>query len=93
MLNKKGLVENRISEFLNNSKMGNLGYISIKVNGKKINYFNVNNPDCKNGLQEDIKDEVASEILLSTRINIDGDYYGDGRTGFLIETLDFITEY
>lgn len=92
MLNKKVLVENRINEFLNNSKFGNLGYILVKVNGEKVNYFNVNNPDCKNGLQENITDDNANRILLAKKVTVDGDYYGDSFTGFLIETLDFITE-
>lgn len=91
-LNKKSLVENRIVEFLNNSKFGNLGYISIKLNGKKINYFNVNNVDCKDGLQENITDDNANSILLANKVTVDGDYYGNSFTGFLIETLDFITE-
>lgn len=93
MLNKKGLVENRIKELLTNSKFGNLEYVSIKVNGTKVNYFNINNPDCKNGLQENISEEISNNILLANRVNIDGDYYGDSFTGFLIESLDFVTEY
>lgn len=93
MLDKKGLVENRISEFLNNSKVGNLGYITIKVNGVKINYFNINDVELEDGIQKPLTEETADKILSAKRINVDGDYYGEGRTGFLIEDLDFITEY
>jgi hypothetical protein len=93
MNNKKQLVEERISEFLNNAKVGNLGYITIKVNGVKVNYFNINDVECEDGLQKPLDNEIADKILSAKRINVDGDYYGEGRTGFLIEDLDFITEY
>ena len=93
MNNKKVLVEEKILNFLNNAKVGNLGYICIKLNGVKINYFNINDVECENGLQKPLDDEIADIILSAKRINVDGDYYGEGRTGFLIEDLDFITEY
>ena len=93
MLNKKQLVEDKINNFLNNAKVGNLGYISIKLNGVKVNYFNINDVECEDGLQKPLTEEIADVILSAKRINVDGDYYGDGRTGFLIEDLDFITEY
>lgn len=93
MENKKVLVENKINAFLNNAKVGNLGYICIKLNGVKVNYFNINDVELENGLQKPLDDETADIILSAKRINVDGDYYGDGRTGFLIEDLDFITEY
>ena len=93
MSNKKVLVEEKINKFLNNAKVGNLGYIAIKLNGKLINYFNINDVECEDGLQDQITDEIADDILSAKRINVDGDYYGEGRTGFLIEDLDFITEY
>jgi abc transporter ATP-binding and permease protein len=93
MSNKKVLVENRINDFLNNAKVGNLGYICIKLNGNKVNYFNINDVECENGLQKPLTEEIADKILSAKRINVDGDYYGEGRTGFLIEDLDFITEY
>lgn len=93
MENKKVLVENKISDFLNNAKVGNLGYITIKVNGVKVNYFNINDVECEDGLQKPLTEEIADKILSAKRINVDGDYYGEGRTGFLIEDLDFITEY
>lgn len=93
MSNKKVLVEEKINEFLNNAKVGNLGYICIKLNGVKVNYFNINDVECEDGLQEVLTDETADKIISAKRINVDGDYYGDGRTGFLIEDLDFITEY
>lgn len=92
-MNKKQLVEDKINNFLNNAKVGNLGYICIKLNGVKVNYFNINDVECEDGLQDPIKDEIADDILSAKRINVDGDYYGEGRTGFLIEDLDFITEY
>lgn len=93
MNNKKQLVENKINEFLNNAKVGNLGYICIKLNGIKVNYFNINDVECEDGLQKPLTDEIADKIISAKRINVDGDFYGDGRTGFLIEDLDFITEY
>ena len=93
MNNKKVLVEEKINEFLNNAKVGNLGYICIKLNGVKVNYFNINDVECEDGLQKPLTEEIADKILSAKRINVDGDYYGDGRTGFLIEDLDFITEY
>lgn len=93
MENKKVLVENKINAFLNNAKVGNLGYICIKLNGVKVNYFNINDVELENGLQKPLDDETADIILSAKRINVDGDYYGEGRTGFLIEDLDFITEY
>ena len=93
MSNKKQLIEERISEFLNNAKVSNLGYITIKLNGVKVNYFNINDVECEDGLQKPLTEEIADKIISSKRINVDGDYYGDGRTGFLIEDLDFITEY
>lgn len=93
MSNKKQQVEDKINAFLNNAKVGNLGYLTIKVNGVKVNYFNINDVECENGLQKPLDDEIADVILSAKRINVDGDYYGDGRTGFLIEDLDFITEY
>lgn len=92
-MDKKQLVENKINNFLNNAKVGNLGYVCIKVNGVKVNYFNINDVELENGLQKPLDDETADIILSAKRINVDGDYYGDGRTGFLIEDLDFITEY
>ena len=92
-MNKKQQVEDKINAFLNNAKVGNLGYICIKVNGVKVNYFNINDVELENGLQKPLTEETADIILSAKRINVDGDYYGDGRTGFLIEDLDFITEY
>lgn len=92
-MNKKQIVENKISDFLNNAKVGNLGYITIKVNGVKVNYFNINDVELEDGLQKPLTEETADKILSAKRINVDGDYYGEGRTGFLIEDLDFITEY
>lgn len=92
-MNKKQLVEDKINNFLNNAKVGNLGYICIKLNGVKVNYFNINDVELENGLQKPLDDETADIILSAKRINVDGDYYGEGRTGFLIEDLDFITEY
>ena len=93
MSNKKVLVEEKINDFLNNAKVGNLGYICIKLNGNKVNYFNINDVECENGLQKELTEEIADKIISAKRINVDGDYYGEGRTGFLIEDLDFITEY
>lgn len=92
MLNKKTLVENRISELLSNAKHGNIGYIDIRVNGKNINYFNVNDEDIKIGLQYPITEENINNVLLAKEVKLNGDFYGDGFSGFLVETLNFITE-
>lgn len=92
MLNKKSLVENRIKELLDNAKHKNLGYIDIRINGKNVNYFNVDDKDIKIGLQYPITEESVNNILLAKEVKLNGDFYGDGFSGFLVETLNFITE-
>ena len=92
-MNKKQLVEDKINNFLNNAKVRNLGYICIKLNGVKVNYFNINDVELEDGLQKELTEEIADKIISAKRINVDGDYYGEGRTELLIEDLDFITEY
>lgn len=92
MLNKKQLVENRISELLSNAKHGNIGYINIKINDININYFNVKDEDVSLGLQYPISNENMDNILLAKNIKFYGDFYGDGFSGLLVETIDFKTK-
>lgn len=92
MLNKKSMVEKRIEDALNNAKHKNIGYISVKINGININYFNVNDEEVSLGLQYPITNENMDNILLSEKVKLYGDFYGDSFTGFLVETIDFITK-
>lgn len=92
MLNKKTLVEERIKNALDNAKHKNIGYIDVKVNGKNINYYNVNDDEVKLGLQYPITEENINNILLASKTKLYGDFYGDGFSGFLVETIDFIIE-
>lgn len=92
MLNKKSLVENRILELLNGAKHKNIGYINIRINGVNINYFNVDDQEINLGLQYPINDENMNNILSATKVRLNGDFYGDGFSGFLVEEINFITE-
>ena len=92
----------KINEIL--EKRGSIGYIKIYYNGEEIGHFATKEKLKKEGIEttngmiflkknyiESIA-ETVKKITTTTKIIIDGDYYGDGFTGWLIEGINFCEE-
>ena len=95
-------VIDKINEVLKTRK--NIGYIEIYYNNEEIGHFATKECLDEEGIEttngmiffkknhiEAIK-EIAKKITTATKITTDGDYYGDGFSGWLVEEIRFYGE-
>jgi len=92
----------KINEILKNRKT--IGYIEICYNRETIGYFAAKEYlqdegiETTNGMIFFEKNYLGNvkglvkKIIAATKVTIDGDYYGDGFTGWLIEGINFCKE-
>lgn len=95
-------VIDKINEVLEARK--SIGYIEICYNGEEIGHFATKKILQDEGIEttngmiffkknyiDNIK-ELVKKITTARKVTIDGDYYGDGFTGWLIEGINFYGE-